>query len=335
MINRWWLYIKRHFNGLYLVSFAFIVAGIVLFLLPSLKDTAWLQALAGALLGTGLTITVTTMTANQSIQEQYKKEANLQRKTYVYGPLHAELKTLRERLEEVKIEEEPYPQFIDISGGKAQLPLRQTGLIQPSLTLWPEFRKDYRIDDFTPNAQKMLDNVHKLGDTYNQAVHDVQKTMQDILRKYIAAEVLKIEKHHHYQEWQQRRKQPPYQQHAWFEFIERIIQFSDAANKPLAEDVSRSWSITIGWLLADKADKAAEEIYNHDIRNMGALDLISEDWFRNIFRATMRELEKNHTYFVAYKAIQFLTIGLREAENILYQGLLDIRNRYEGGTPPV
>src|SRR5437868_11145170 len=98
MKSKWWLSLKRRYNSLYLAAFFFIAAGLILFLLPMLKDAIWLQALAGALLGTGLTIIVTTLTANRSIQEQYKKEANLQRKLNVYGPLHAELKTLRESL---------------------------------------------------------------------------------------------------------------------------------------------------------------------------------------------------------------------------------------------
>ncbi len=87
------LFVKSWLNGLYLVAFVFIGAGVVLVLLPELKGQIW-QIIEGALLGAGFTILVTTISARQSILEQYKKDANLQRKREVYSPLHAELREL-------------------------------------------------------------------------------------------------------------------------------------------------------------------------------------------------------------------------------------------------
>ncbi len=93
----WWSILKEWFRGLYLIAlaFAFVVMGVIVLLLPFLKSAVW-QTIGVALLGTGFTILVTAITARQSSFEQYRKEANLQRKTDVYGPLHAELKVLRE-----------------------------------------------------------------------------------------------------------------------------------------------------------------------------------------------------------------------------------------------
>jgi len=85
--SRWTASLKRWFSGLYLVSaaFSFIGIGTISLLLPLLQGTVW-QTIGAALLGSGLTILVTAITARQSSNEQYKKEANLQRKTDIYGP---------------------------------------------------------------------------------------------------------------------------------------------------------------------------------------------------------------------------------------------------------
>ncbi len=106
----WWSSLKKWFAGLYLVTLAFVlnIAGVILLLLPSLKNTLW-QTISGALLGAGFTILVTSITAQQYSLEQYRKEANLQRKTDVYGPLHAELKMLRETFNKVHVSTIPFP----------------------------------------------------------------------------------------------------------------------------------------------------------------------------------------------------------------------------------
>jgi amino acid transporter len=57
------LFVKSWLNGLYLVAFAFIGAGVVLVLLPELKGQIW-QIIEGALLGAGFTILVITISLN-------------------------------------------------------------------------------------------------------------------------------------------------------------------------------------------------------------------------------------------------------------------------------
>src|SRR5262245_42646013 len=67
------LFVKSWLNGLYLVAFVFFGTGLVLVLLPGLKGQIW-QIIGGALLDAGLTILVTTISARQSILEQYNKD---------------------------------------------------------------------------------------------------------------------------------------------------------------------------------------------------------------------------------------------------------------------
>ncbi len=324
---------KRWFNGLYVVAFIFIVIGIVLLLLPALRGTVW-QTIGGALLGAGFTILVTTITAGQSILEQYKKEANLQRKANVYGPLHAELKELREIFDKAYAGIEPYPWRIDIEGEQSRPSMFQRTYIPPTFSYWPTFRKDYRVDDFTHIAQKLLDDVQSHIRTYNEVVETARKATQAILRQHIATSIDKEAQRPEYQDWQRKRHEPPLIQHRWFEFIDLQISTS-TLDIPLGEYLSQSWTRTIGWFLADKPDQAAQAIYRSDAINWGAPDLVSLSWFQDIFQAVWTELKSDPTYQHVMLTQEKLFQRLQEAEKALEEGLRYIRDRYEGGIPPV
>src|SRR5260370_7718681 len=82
------------------------VVGIVFLLIPG----GGLQGVGGIIFGTGLSVFLATLTNRQ----QLAKEANLRRKTEIYGPLHAELQNLRERLNETRAGTKPYLHHIDV-----------------------------------------------------------------------------------------------------------------------------------------------------------------------------------------------------------------------------
>jgi len=333
----WWSSLKKWFAGLYLVTlaFVFIVAGVILLLLPSLKNTLW-QTISGALLGAGFTILVTSITARQSSLEQYRKEANLQRKTDVYGPLHAELKMLRETFDKAHAETIPYPRWIEISGIERPSSLRYANTTMlPALYYWPSFKTDYRVDNFSPNAQKLLDEVQSRAIIYGEAVEDARTVMQAKLIPHIAASIAKEERLSNYQEWLRKRNSnnaPEYNR--WFDFIQ--LQVSTASpDYALGKGLAQAWSVKIGWLLADKPVQAALDIYNGDALNWDASQHSSLTWFQDIFETTDGELKSDPTYQKFELAQKALFTKLEEAETLLYQGLIYIRNHYEGGSPLV
>src|SRR5436190_722435 len=92
------LYVLHHLRQkmahtpLYFGIFALILFILGLVGLIVLVDT--LRGIGGILFGTGLTVLISTW----NNREQSAKEANLRRKTEIYGPLHAELQNLRDRL---------------------------------------------------------------------------------------------------------------------------------------------------------------------------------------------------------------------------------------------
>ncbi len=332
----WQSSLKRRLTGLYLVAFAFvfIVAGVILLLLPSLIGTVW-QTIDGALLGTGFTILVTAITARQSSLEQYRKEANLQRKTDVYGPLHAELKMLRDTFDKAHAGTAPYPRWIMISGMEPPSSLRYSNTTMlPAFSLWPAFIADYRVDNFNPYAQKLLNEVQSLAEAYGKAVEEARKAMQIILRPHIAASVAREEQLSNYQEWLRKRNSNTPEYNRWFEFI-YLQMTTPSTDMPLGAGLAQSWARKIGWLLGDNPVQAAQDIYCEDAINWDAAQHASPSWFRDIFEATASELKNDQTYQRVQDAQQQLFTKLQEAEVMLYQGLLYIRNHYEGGPPPV
>lgn len=92
------LYLRRYFkfNVLYVLAFALIAFGAFLFIRQVPKDMQWQQSIGALILGSGFTFLITTISAGRSILEENRKAANLERKREVCGPLHAELKELRE-----------------------------------------------------------------------------------------------------------------------------------------------------------------------------------------------------------------------------------------------
>ncbi len=328
------LFVKSWLNGLYLVAFAFIGAGVVLVLLPELKGQVW-QIIEGALLGAGFTILVTTISARQSILEQYKKDAYLQRKREVYGPLHAELKQLREILDDAQAGRQPFPQWIEIMGDKFRPSLYQTAYAPPTFSYWPMFKKNFHgDDDFTQRTQKLLEDVQSCIKAYNEAIEAAGKVTQEKLRQRIESIIVKEERSQAYQEWLQKRDQPTSSKtNTWFEFIEMLR--TSASDRPLADVESRILTASLGWILTLRVDQAAKEVYENDIESLRADGLLPLSWFEDLFRDTLIELKKDPVYQYAMDAQERLFKRLLDAESKLKGVINYIRDRYQGGPPPV
>jgi hypothetical protein len=170
---------------------------------------------------------------------------------------------------------------------------------------------------------------------YGKAVEEARKAMQVILRPHLAESITKEEKRQDYQEYVRKRSgSTPVSNNRWFDFINSQTT-TNTLTWPLAEGLSQSWARTIGWLLADQPVQAAQEIYSTDAINWDAAQYASFSWFQDSFQATESELKNDQTYQHVQDIQQKLFTKLKEAEAMLNQGLLYIRNRYEGGAPPV
>ncbi len=326
-------YLRRHFNVLYIIAFALIALGAFLFIRQVPKDMQWQQSIGALILGGSFTFLITTISAGRSILEENRKAANLDRKREVYGPLHAELKEVREIFASAQIGHTPYPHWIKIPGDNFYPYL--SSMTHPiNFSYWPTFKKDYHIYDFTPPARKLLDNVENAVVTYNEALNNAKKEAKDILRQYVADKIKKEEQRQDYQEWQKtHHAQPTNPPQRWFEFIERTKNSS--AYEPLADTLARSWINVLVWILPNRPDQAAKEIYETDIKNAGATDFVPLSWFVDLFNEVANEVNSLTSFQIALAKQQALFQLLHTAEDMLQKGLDYIQQRYEGGTPPV
>src|SRR2546430_210643 len=105
-LPRQWSLLTHDRVGLF--ALVLFVLGLILLLIP----IGALQGIGGIVFGTGLTVLISIW----STRQQLAKDANLRRKTEVYGPLHAELQILRERLEETQTGSKPSLLWIDVQG---------------------------------------------------------------------------------------------------------------------------------------------------------------------------------------------------------------------------
>jgi hypothetical protein len=117
------------------------------FYLPG-GNSGWERGVGGLLAGSSLTVLITTVTAKEAVRQQNAKEANLRRKSEVYGPLHAELKSTRERHEAALVGDASYPLHID-TGQEPTSPVSilPRGYEAPLLGLWPVFKTDHHQED--------------------------------------------------------------------------------------------------------------------------------------------------------------------------------------------
>src|SRR5258708_32266391 len=163
---------------------AILTIGVCVLLLA--MTTGWLQVAGGALFAGDIGLISSLWTGRAAVHQQFAKEANIQRKTEVYGPLHAELKQLRERLEDASTGEQPYPRWIDGAGDEPASSRYVHNYMGPTFRQWPAFKDDYRIDNFTESARNVLDEAQDRAAIYNGAVAATEKPSLELLTPYIA-----------------------------------------------------------------------------------------------------------------------------------------------------
>lgn len=94
---------------------------------------------------------------------------------------------LRETFDKAHAGTAPYPRWIVISGVEPPPSLRFANTTMlPTFSLWPTFLTDYHVDNFSTDAQNVLNEVQSLAVAYGKAAEDARKAMQAMLRPHIA-----------------------------------------------------------------------------------------------------------------------------------------------------
>jgi hypothetical protein len=339
--------------GLAAIGYALVLVATVA---PPTRGTAWLSVVGGAFLGVGTSVFCSMLAARQQTTEGYAKEANLRRKDNLYGPLYVEFRQVHDRLAAARGGAAAYPLWIAVPDQPHPLgPNFLPGFQVYSVDLWPAFKSDHRIDDFTHDARAAFDDVIAQIRDYNEAVRVLQEPVETLLADAILRAVSKVEHRPAYQHWRKstvdEHGRLPVEQHVVSESADPQLQlFNSIAygqsfstpDQPLHRVWARSWlrsmpihqPLTLGWLLANRPSDAAQFIAK-TLRpsNPGAVAPL--DWYERIFTSVQEELERTDAYEAFIQAGARCSASLERALHRLNDGLAYIRDRYEGGAPPV
>jgi hypothetical protein len=188
---QWWSSLTDDRLGIFALTL--FVLGLILLLIP----IGALQGVGGIVFGTGLTVLVSTW----SNRQQLAKDANLRRKTEVYGPLHAELQNLHEHLEAVRAGTKPYLQWVDVPGQESPPHPFNLGEKPPPLHCWSEFKADYRSLDFSERTRQLLNKTQQLAMDYNVSIEQALAACEGIFASCIDAAITQVMQSKVFQQW--------------------------------------------------------------------------------------------------------------------------------------
>ncbi len=319
-----------------ILALAMVVGGFVCLLIPA----GAVQGIGGIIFGTGLTVSISLWNNRQ----QAAKDSHLRRKTDFYGPLQAEMQTLRERLEETQNGAKPYLQQIALSG---QTPIQQFEAA-PQLRLWSEFKSDYRNRvEFWESSRQMFDQLLQLAQDYNTAVEQALKASETAFAPCIKVAITKVAQSEDFRQWSKDHEgvfsanSSSPEPHDWFFYIR------NALTTPPPTPIEVAWATwwlrtasmgnyrpkTLGWLLAENRDQAAQAIHSVLSHPGGSYPPPPLEWLKAIVDEAWPALEGHSTYMEVRGLHEKLLKQVSQAEKKLLDTLHDIQEMYEGGRP--
>lgn len=333
-LRRWGRSLKRFFDAFLVVGGVLLVAGVLLYALATIPRVSWLHDAGTALLVAGLSLIISTASGKEAVRQQHAKDANLERKDKIYGPLYIEIKQLWERLVEAGEGKASYPHWIE---GVGEEPGRIQRYFQvPKFSVWPDLKSDYRIDNFTESARQLLNEVQRLAAAYNRTVAETLTPNIDVLRPHLAAAMETIMKSPAYQEWQQQsdahtRVRGP--DDGWYD---RVKWAHDVSPSLLFQEEAKLWLDTfgaLGWLLARDSERAALAVQAG--YRFFSVDRPSVTWFQDIFQQAGPEANVLAVNQQARAAARSLLERVSAAKAHFEAGFQYIREHFEGGEPPI
>ncbi len=338
-ISRRWSSLTRDRLGIFALTL--FVLGLILLLTP----IGALQGVGGIVFGTGLTVLISTW----STRQQLAKDANLRRKTEVYGPLHAELQTLRERLEEAQAGSKPYLQWIDVKGMEFDRAPRLLNEKPSQLYCWSEFKADFRNLDFSELTRQQLNKIQQLTMDYNIAVEQALVASEAALAPCIKTAITRVTQSKEFQQWNEDHpgvftlNTSSSMPNDWF------IRIRDGLATPAPSPTEVVWATwwlraapmgyyrptTLGWLLAGNRDQAIHAIYSVLSSPSGSYPPPPLEWLHEIVDEAWPTLESHPTYLAVRTFHEGLFRQVSQAETRLVDKLRYIQDIYEGGPPPL
>jgi hypothetical protein len=147
-----------------------------------------------------------------------------------------------------------------------------------------------------------------------------------------------VTKERDFQEWEEQYKSGKRVMQSgddYFQWIGNVIS-SILPGSILGHDIAVSWIESDGaleWLVTGNLDRAVSSIYNSYRLHMSKPP--GHSWIQAILQAAWPELREQAHYSEVRVALELLFKQVGIAKKKLEDGLLYIRDTYEGGAPPV
>lgn len=298
------------------------------------------QASGTAMLAAGLTIITTTLTNKESVSQQFAKEANIVRKDAIYGPLFVELKRIYEWLDEAKRKEGRYPFYIYGAGGEPDHTMYQRNPLYPTFLQWPQFKQDYRIDNFKLKTRELLDEAQYVMMNYNRVMATTMEPVVNVLAPHIEKALAAWMASASFLAWDQRSSggqnwdHDPL--HEWNSNLKRQPATTTLADISLSQ--SKLWlgpNGGLGWLVSGSIDKASTSIVDSYRTQSSMAKCPDEIWFKEIIDEAWLEIDNFQEVKEARIVAEILRKKVGEVKDLLEFGIRFIRDQYEGGEPPV
>ncbi len=317
-----------------------IVLGLILIVLGLIfSSVSALQGVGGIIFGTGLTVFLSQLANRQ----QLAKDANIRRKTTLYEPLHAELQTLRERLEATRTGAKPYLQWITIPGMIS--PVQRSAEESPQLRCWSEFKADSRSSlDFSERMRLLLNQVLQLASDYNRAVNDALTASETILAPAIDTAITRTATSEAFRQWDRDHPSGLVSGSSSWSSDDWLVRIQAAVKTPPTGIVwATMWLSsgptgyyrppTLGWLLAKDLEQAVRCIYAV-CNPPGSFPPPPREWLQAIIDEVWPSLQSHSAYATVWRLHEELFDQVSQAETKLLNKLREIQNIYEGGPPP-
>lgn len=335
-----WSWLSMIRDRLGVAAILLFLGGLICLLLPV---GAAVNSIGGILFGTGLTVWLSTW----SNRQQTAKDANLRRKTDVYGPLHAELQNLRECLNAEPNRYRPFLQWIDVSGQKSPfLSLLNQTEQPPQFHCWQEFKTDYRNLDFSEPVRQMLNTVLQESIEYNRAVNDALTFSEAIFAAAIDAAITDTANSAAFHQWNEAHpsglvsSSSSWSSHDWLVRIQLALA-TPPAGMTWASSWLRSGSMgfyrpsTLGWLLAENVEQAVDCIVTVCNTPTGSYPSPPHEWLQTIVEKAWLKLRDHPTFNTVRERHKELLQQVSLVEAKILEKLRYIQDTYEGGPPPL
>lgn len=316
------------------------ILALATFIIGLVFHIAILQGIGGVVGGAVLSLFITIVTSRETVQQQYAKEANIERKNIYYIPMFNELKQLQDRFEDSQQKTLPYPQWIKVSdNANASVHSVVFGKYPMAAFFnWKLFKEQPYRSNFSQKACDLFDNTQKACANYNDSISAVKDDVIKIIAPHIDKAYQEWAGTDDFKHWQDETqngiKWSSNQYHQWNAHIHQYLQIPDSSVFDEVRGVIWMYNL-LGWILSNDLNKTSEAMYEIYKNDYHITTIPSSNWFKSILAPIWTELQNLSSVKEVSVYVEELLTKTKQAKGYMQERLDYIQDIYEGGKPPL